>query len=170
MKLSVIMPVFNVERYLRETLDSILAQGMKDYELICVNDGSTDASGGILDEYARRCPAMKVIEKPHGNAGAARNVGLRQACGDYLLFLDSDDVFAPDMFRSLLDGIESADADMAICGFAKFKDGEPLPQLAQSADWTSLDLTVWTVDFFNRWPGWAWDKLFRRAFIQRLNL
>lgn len=170
MKLSVIMPVFNVERYLRETLDSILAQGIKDYELICVNDGSTDASGDIFEEYARWCPAMKVIEKPHGNAGAARNVGLRQACGDYLLFLDSDDVFAPDMFSSLVQGIESADADMAICGFAKFRDGEPLPQLAKSADWTIHVSPAQTVDLFNRWPGWAWDKIFRRAFIQRLNL
>ena len=164
------MPVFNVERYLRETLDSILAQGMKDCEFICVNDGSTDASGSILDEYARRCPAMKVIEKAHGNAGAARNVGLRQACGDYLLFLDSDDVFAPDMFRSLVQGIESADVDMAICGFAKFCDGEPLPQLAQSADWTIHVSPAQTTDLFNRWPGWAWDKIFRRSFIRRLRL
>lgn len=170
MKLSVIMPVFNVERYLRETLDSILAQGMKDYELICVNDGSTDASENILAEYAERIPLMKVVEKQHGNAGEARNVGLREAHGDYLLFLDSDDVFAPDMFRSLLDGIETAHADMAICGFAKFRDGEPLPQLAQSADWKSLDSPARTVDLFNRWPGWAWDKIFRRAFIQHLNL
>lgn len=170
MKLSIVMPVFNVERYLRETLDSILAQGIKDCEIICVNDGSTDASGDILKEYARRCPAMKVIEKPHGNAGAARNVGLRQACGDYLLFLDSDDVFASGMFRSLVQGIESADADMAICGFAKFRDGEPLPRLAQSADWTIHVSPAQTVDLFNRWPGWAWDKVFRRSFIQRLNL
>lgn len=169
-RLSVIMPVYNTGRHLRECLDSVLAQTLRDFELICVNDGSTDESEGILDEYARRCPAMKVIRKPHGNAGAARNTGLREARGDYLLFLDSDDVFAPDMFRSLLDGIETAHADMAICGFAKFRDGEPLPQLAQFADWTSLGSPARTVDLFNRWPGWAWDKLFNRSFIRRLNL
>ena len=169
-RLSVVMPVYNAGLYLRECLDSVLAQTFRDFELICVNDGSTDASGNILAEYAERNPLMRVIEKPHGNAGAARNAGLREAHGDYLLFLDSDDVFAPDMFRSLVQGIESADADMAICGFAKFKDGEPLPQLAQSADWASLESPARTVDLFNRWPGWAWDKIFRRAFIRRLNL
>ena len=170
MKVSVIMPVYNAERHLRECLDSVLAQTLRDFELICVNDGSTDASGNILAEYAERSPSMRVVEKPHGNAGAARNAGLSEARGDYLLFLDSDDVFAPDMFRSLLGGIETVHADMAICGFAKFKDGEPLPQLAQSADWTIHVSPAQTVDFFNRWPGWAWDKLFKRSFIRRLNL
>ena len=175
-KVSVIMPVYNAEQHLRECLDSVLAQTLWDFEIICVDDGSTDASGEILAEYVKndavagRGARFRVIRQEHSNAGAARNTGLREARGDYLLFLDSDDVFAPDMFRSLLDGIEAAHADTAICGFAKFNDGEPLPQLAQSADWRSFESPARTVDLFNRWPGWAWDKLFKRSFIRRLNL
>jgi hypothetical protein len=90
-KVSVIVPVYNSESYLRECLDSALAQTMGDFELICVDDGSTDTSGAILAEYAALDPRMKIITQQNGGAAKARNVGMDLALGKYVQFLDSDD-------------------------------------------------------------------------------
>lgn len=91
MKFSVIIPVYNVEAYLRDCLDSVLNQTCADWEVICVNDGSTDGSTDILAAYAARESRLKVITQPNGGLSAARNAGMREAEGDYILFLDSDD-------------------------------------------------------------------------------
>ena len=91
MKFSIIIPIYNVERYLRECLDSVLNQTFPDWEAICLNDGSTDNSGVILDEYAARDPRFKVVNQPNGGLSSARNTGLKAAQGEYVLFLDSDD-------------------------------------------------------------------------------
>lgn len=91
MKFSVIIPVYNVESYLRECLDSVLNQTFEDWEAICVNDGSTDRSAIILDEYASNDHRFKTIDQPNGGLSAARNTGMKAAKGEYILFLDSDD-------------------------------------------------------------------------------
>lgn len=88
---SIIIPVYNVEAYLRDCLDSVLNQTFADWEAICVNDGSTDGSADILNEYAARESRMKVIAQPNGGLSAARNAGIKAAEGEYVLFLDSDD-------------------------------------------------------------------------------
>lgn len=88
---SIIIPVYNVEAYLRDCLDSVLNQNFADWEAICVNDGSTDGSADILNEYAARESRMKVIAQPNGGLSAARNAGIKAAEGEYVLFLDSDD-------------------------------------------------------------------------------
>lgn len=95
MRFSIIIPVYNVEPYLRECLDSVLRQTYSDWEAICVNDGSTDSSARILQEYTSRDNRIKVITQPNGGLSAARNTGLDNATGDYLLFLDSDDWLEP---------------------------------------------------------------------------
>ena len=91
MRFSIIIPVYNVEKYLRDCLDSVLAQTYPDWEAVCVNDGSTDGSGTILEEYASKDSRFKVITKANGGLSSARNAGLERAEGDYVLFLDSDD-------------------------------------------------------------------------------
>lgn len=91
MRFSIVIPVYNVEPYLRECLDSVLQQTLSDWEVVCVDDGSTDGSAGILQEYASRDNRIKVITQPNGGLSAARNTGLDNAIGDYILFLDSDD-------------------------------------------------------------------------------
>ena len=100
--ISVIIPVYNVEKYLRECLDSVLAQTYTDYEVIMVDDGSTDASGAICDEYAARDERFRVIHKENGGASTARNAGLNAAAGEFLYFLDSDDLLCADAFRKML--------------------------------------------------------------------
>ena len=91
MLFSVIIPVYNVEKYLRECLDSVLNQTFSDWEAVCVNDGSTDGSAGILEEYSAKDERFRVIEQTNAGLSAARNTGMENAKGDYVLFLDSDD-------------------------------------------------------------------------------
>lgn len=99
---SVIIPVYNVDKYLRECLDSILAQTLQEWELICINDGSTDGSSAILAEYAAKDNRINVIKQQNRGQGAARNIGLKQAVGEYIYFLDSDDYLVPDALERLI--------------------------------------------------------------------
>lgn len=100
--LSLIIPVYNVEKYLAGCLDSVLAQTLPSLEVICVDDGSTDASPRILEAYARRCPRISILRRPNGGLSAARNTGIEAATGKYLMFLDSDDkLAAPDALERL---------------------------------------------------------------------
>ncbi len=91
MKFSIIIPVYNVEPYLRECLESVLQQSFADWEAVCVNDGSTDNSATILEEYGHKDGRFKIVNQPNGGLSAARNTGLKAAVGEYVLFLDSDD-------------------------------------------------------------------------------
>ena len=98
-KVSVILPVYNASDYLHQCMDSIVGQTLKDIEIICVDDGSTDNSLDILKEYEQKDKRVKVIQQKNAGAGAARNNGLSIATGEYLSFLDSDDFFEPDMLE-----------------------------------------------------------------------
>ena len=91
MLISVIIPVYKTEKYLRQCIDSVLSQSFKDLEVILVDDGSPDSCPAICDTYAETCPKVKVIHQENGGAAAARNAGIRASCGEYLIFLDSDD-------------------------------------------------------------------------------
>lgn len=113
MKLSVIVPVYNVECYLRECIDSILHQDFTDFELILVDDGSPDRSGEICDEYAVKDHRVWVIHQTNGGLSAARNAGLEMASGDYIAFIDSDDFIAPDFLNRAMQVFEEQpDTDM----------------------------------------------------------
>ncbi len=113
MTFSIIVPVYNVERYLGKCLDSILHQSYADFEVIVVNDGSPDDSQAIIDVYAARYPErIKAYAKENGGLSDARNYGVARAQGDYLLFVDSDDYIAPDLLSGLKDIAEAAQPDM----------------------------------------------------------
>lgn len=103
---SIIIPVYNVAPYLRECLDSVLAQTFTDWEAICVDDGSTDESGAILDEYAAKDKRFRVIHKTNGGVSSARNTGLDAARGDWIGFLDADDILAHDWLIGVFDACE----------------------------------------------------------------
>ena len=168
--ISVIIPVYNVEKYLRDCLDSVCAQSFRDWECICVDDGSTDASSSILAEYEAKDPRFRVIRHEHTNAGACRNVGMDVSAGDFLLFLDSDDVFSPRMFQRLFATIRSTGADVATCRSLVFQDRTILPRFRRPRPWRFRKLIPTPADSvnpFRLWYGWAWDKLFRRSHIER---
>lgn len=114
-RVSVIVPVYNVEKYLNECIDSILAQTFTDFELILVNDGSSDRSGEICDEYAIKDKRIKVIHQQNGGVSVARNTGLDEAKGTYISFVDSDDVVLPNYLYVLLKALKDTDSDISSC-------------------------------------------------------
>ena len=119
---SVIIPVYNVEKYLRQCLDSVVNQTLRDIEIICVDDGSTDSSPAILAEYAAKDPRVKVLTREHTNAGASRNAGMAVATGEYLGFVDSDDWCEPMLFEEAYAKAKSDDADVVFWG-CRDRDG-----------------------------------------------
>ena len=114
MKISVIVPVYNTEKYLNKCLDSILAQTFTDFELILIDDGSTDNSGKICDEYAEKDSRVKVFHKENGGVSRARNLGIDNASGEYLSFIDSDDFVRPEMYAELIAVAEEQAVDLVI--------------------------------------------------------
>jgi len=175
-KVSVILPVYNEELYLQQCLDSICGQTLKDIEIICVDDGSTDNSLNILQDYAARDERITVLTQENRYAGAARNYGMRNAEGEYLLFLDSDDYFELDMLEKLYEKAERDQLDIAICRYDSYDDSSYqivpwnfsgrdsfLPEDTEVFDGKGLK----NAGIFQVTVGWAWDKLLRRDFVQK---
>lgn len=135
MRFSVIIPVFNVESYLRDCLDSVLNQTCADWEAICVNDGSTDNSAEILTEYALKDGRINIITQSNGGLSAARNAGMRAAKGDYILFLDSDDWLETSALQTLTENLDGEDM-LCFSGrrfFEETEESRPADQLMSQA-------------------------------------
>lgn len=118
--ISVIVPVYNAQKYLEETLDAIIAQTYEDYELLLVDDGSKDESPAICDKYAANDKRVKVFHNENMGASGARNFGLRMAQGDYIAFIDSDDIVDKDYLEQLYDKYTKPEVDVVLCGFDRF--------------------------------------------------
>ena len=116
-KISIIIPVYNVEKYLSKCLDSVINQIYKNLEIILIDDGSPDNCGKICDEYAKKDSRIKVIHKENGGVSSARNIGLDIATGDYIGFIDSDDYIELDMFECLVNSIIKYNLDICECNF-----------------------------------------------------
>lgn len=124
LNVTVVVPIYNVEQYLRRCVDSLLSQDHTPLEIILVDDGSPDASGQICDEYAAKYDNISVIHKPNGGLSSARRVGWEAATGDLIAFVDSDDYVAPDYIRRLAGPFADEDVQLSMCGYATRKDGE----------------------------------------------
>ena len=118
--LSVIIPVYNVENYLNECLDSVTNQTLEDMEIICIDDGSTDNSPHILKEYSKKDKRIKIITKENGGQATARNLGIKEAQGEYIAFVDSDDFIEPTMFEKLYTKAKDNNLDIAMCKIATY--------------------------------------------------
>ena len=114
-KVSIIIPVFNAEKYLEKCLDSLVNQTLEDIEIICIDDGSTDNSLEILKTYEQKDKRIKVLQQTNKKQGAARNYGIREAIGEYIGFVDSDDWAELDMFEKLYNKAISTDSDITMC-------------------------------------------------------
>lgn len=176
-KVSVIIPVYNADKYLRQCLDSVINQTMKDIEIICVDDGSTDMSVSILEEYSLNDKRVKCIHQKNQFAGAARNNGMSHANGEYFLFLDADDFFENDLVEKLWNQCQKENADIVLCGADLFDNhtkrhseaGWLLKQdiLKSRKAWTPTELGE---NIFNVVTPVPWNKLFSAAFINKYNL
>src|SRR5205085_2446307 len=112
-RVSVVVPIYNVEHYLEECLESLAAQTFQDLEVVMVDDGSTDGSAAIAEAFAARDPRFKLMTRPNGGLSAARNTGLEAATGEFLAFVDSDDVVAPDAYEKLVATLDKTGSDFA---------------------------------------------------------
>lgn len=175
--ISVVIPVYNAETYLRETIDGIFGQTFSNFELICVDDGSTDNSLEILHEYAAAHPNMTVIHQSNRGPGAARNRGLDAATGEYLAMLDADDLYDPHMLEQAYAKAHAEQSDIVVYASDEYY---PDTQTFVPAPWTiNRALLPTTLPFaatdvkqgiFHLFLGWTWDKLFRMDFIRQHKL
>lgn len=135
--ISIIVPIYNVEAYLKKCIESICEQSYKELEIILVDDESPDNCGHICDEYAKKDTRIKVIHKKNGGISDARNAGLDIATGEYIGFVDGDDYIHPQMFEILYNGINQNDADVSICLYKKVSDKEQVvyEQYDNTDDW-----------------------------------
>lgn len=133
-KLSIIVPVYNGEKYINQTVDSILAQTFKDFELILINDGSTDRTREILEKCKEKDKRLRVIHQENSGPGAARNVGIREARGEYIGFVDGDDCVDKKMYEKLLDAIGDNKVEMAMCGYTEKRDQDEIIVCANLRD------------------------------------
>lgn len=176
--ISVVIPVCNAEKYLAECLDSILNQTLKDIELICVDDGSKDGSGRMLDAYAQRDSRVRVIHKVNTGYGHSMNVGFDAAQGEYIGIVESDDWIEPDMYEKLLTAARAADADVVKSNFFLFySEPEPRdeffevipPRLCGRVFRPLESIDLEKVDFWNRKPS-IWSSIYRADFIRQSNI
>lgn len=122
--ISIIVPIYNVEKYLPKCIDSILNQTFKEFELILVDDGSLDNSGRICDEYSKKDKRIRVIHKENGGVSSARNVGVESSLGNYIGFVDPDDYIDKYMYQKMIDMCTIKNADIAICKFVREINGQ----------------------------------------------
>ena len=170
MRLSVVMPVYNVGRFLPVCLDSLMAQTLQADEIVVVDDGSTDDCPRVLAEYAARMPNLRVIRQANGGLSAARNTGLAAARGRWLVFIDSDDFIAADMFAALVAVAEADNLDMALCNaWYHFEDRQAeRPIYTNVADEGVLSGEEWLCRRLEqgRFMHMVWMHLYRRTYLK----
>lgn len=170
--LSIVVPVYKTEKYIRQCIDSILAQEYDDFELILIDDGSPDSSGAVCDEYARQDKRIKVVHKENGGLRSAVRLGTKLATGEYLTFADSDDWLEPDMYKNMMDLIERYALDCVICNYKYFYE--------ETGEYKSVDFGIaeglYAEEDINKFyakllPGFAdrryvagarWNKIFKK--------
>lgn len=174
--ISVIIPVYNVEKYLRRCLDSVIAQTYQNFEIICVDDGSIDDSGKICDQYAVRDARIKVIHQENQGPSAARNRGLDAAEGEYIAFVDSDDYILEDMYKKMLDKLLNYNVDLCVCQWQyEFSDGRQVVKKKNIDPTiygckTSLEFArfLYRGNYENSVVVAVWNKLYRRALLDKI--
>ena len=167
-KISVIVPVYNVESYLPRCLDSILAQTYEHLEIICVNDGSPDNSLAILEQYAARDARIKVITRKNGGIAVARNTGLDAATGELIMFVDSDDFLKPHMAETLLHSLKEHNADIVNCQFADHdSSGNTWKKgYSYSPIICGQDQALWLLLKDKQVTNHVWRNLYKRTLFQ----
>lgn len=168
-KVSVLVPICNVERYLEECLDSLAAQSFTDFEVLCINDGSTDGSLAIIHRYMEADARFRVIDKPNSGYGASMNMGLVNAIGEYIAILESDDFFEPNALELLVDAAERNQSDVVKADFYLYwSTPQERDELFRIVDEQEIGRTMRPIDdlaIFFRKPS-IWSALYRTSFLK----
>ena len=168
---SIIMPTYNVEKYLPAAIDSVLRQSYQDWELLVVDDGSTDNSKEIALEYAQKDDRISVLHKDNGGLSDARNYGLSRAQGKYLHFFDSDDIIETDFYEKMVAAIEVRNDDFVICGY--YKDYELIGGNISSQTFHCDEISTplpRNISYNSARYYYAWNKLYRTDFLSSNHL
>lgn len=159
MKVSVIVPVYNVELYLEKCLDSLVNQTLKNIEIIVVNDGSPDNSQKIIDKYAKEYKNIKAYKKENGGLSDARNFGIKKASGEYIAFIDSDDYVRWDMYEAMYKKAKSGNFDMVVCDLNYvYEDSNEIKRVSSQIKTDTTNIKKVLVD---NYPA-AWNKIIKR--------
>ena len=168
-KISVIVPIYNVEEYLGRCIDSIIKQTYENLEIILVNDGSTDNSLDICYEYSKKDTRIKIINQKNMGLSGARNSGILEATGKYISFIDSDDYIDVDFYNKLVNVCESKNADIAICEYKRFKDSKELTHLKKNEEvstYTSIQAITKLLKRDSKITNHAWNKLYKTVLFE----
>ncbi len=169
-RISIIVPVYNVETYLSQCIESVLSQTMQDFELILVDDGSTDNCPQICDFYAKKYKQIQVIHQENGNIGKARNAGLAVASGQYILFLDSDDWLEPFTCEIMYRKIEETNVDLVLTGETCYIDDKKKYTKGWRDFGNKKGIEKYTDSNFINYFTPAWEKLYRKSFLDKHGL
>lgn len=168
-KVSVLVPICNVERYLEECLDSLAAQSFTDFEVLCINDGSTDGSRAIIQSYMDADERFRVIDKPNSGYGASMNMGLANAIGEYIAILESDDFFEPNALELLVDAAKRNQSDVVKADFYLYwSTPQERDELFRIVGEQEIGRTMRPIDdlaIFFRKPS-IWSALYRTSFLK----
>lgn len=168
--ISIIIPIYKVEHYLAACMESVLGQSYTNLEIILVDDGSPDNCPALCDEYVQKDKRVKVIHKENGGLSDARNAGLEIATGEYIAFVDSDDVIHKDYVRLLYEAIKGANADISACDLLEFQDGTETPNFTYETEEIKCNqyLPEEALGELIRGTGFravAWNKLYKRSVL-----
>lgn len=167
MKVSVIVPVYNTEKYLAKCLDSLVNQTLSDMEIVVVNDGSPDGSQKIIEAYAAKFPQIKAFQKPNGGLSDARNFGIAQAEGEYIGFVDSDDFVSTEMFEKMYEKAVEHGAEIVLCDLEKVNErGEAFRDLPQSPQLPERINLAEDFTIFGEMSCFACNKLFKKELFE----
>lgn len=173
LRVSVIIPVYNVLPFLREALDSVINQTYRALEIIIIDDGSTDGSDAVCDEYQTDSRVKVIHQENHGLSGA-RNTGLNHVTGDYVAFLDPDDAFCPDMIKIMMDILLNQNADMVTCGYDVYEtegqltEAKPINCIVPSKDTVLTAAEVLNAMLEGKYSVCVWNKLYKRKILEDL--
>jgi len=168
---SIIIPVYNAEIYLQRCLDSVLGQIYAKLEVIVINDGSTDGSADICEEYAQSDSRIKVIHKENGGVSSARNSGLDTASGGWIGFVDADDWVEPDMFEKLMNAAKKSGSQITICGHTDYRgDAAKIKSKAKHVGFLDREKAIKCLLAYDFFEGYLWNKLFKSSLIKDIRL
>lgn len=168
MDISVVIPIYNVEKYLKRCLDSVLHQTGVTQEIILVDDGSTDSSAKICDEYAEKYPEIKCLHITNSGPATAKNIGYEHATGNYIAFIDSDDEIKPNMFRAMLQSGYKHDADIVCCNYIQVNEDGSFEHTKHTGKEYVLnqDEALKAILIKDRIYSQCWTKIYKRATIE----
>lgn len=169
--ISVIVPIYNVEKYLCQCIDSILGQTYPHLEIILVDDGSPDGCGAICDSYAAKDSRIRVIHKDNGGLSHARNAGIEIARGDYIAFVDSDDYLEPDTYEAMLDAVHRHNAKLVCAG--RYDEDEPSGQIClglcpEREEFLPAQALIRKIFRWEQMDSASWDKLYAKALFREI--